>query len=308
MSTPPVNSMALLAPCDSQYDPNTTVQLTVERKNQKIDDISNHLSGIAQACFSLMKTTACCYGSAIQVQPSQDVIIAYYGVVTEILREPGIYWFNGLGLETHTVYVGGWQGTIYDQPMKDGNAYPYYVSANYNFQVIDPLAAVYKTKNFQAFIKKQAKIALQKIFAQTPYHAIHFTKAHEKAQNLLQTYVSSIGLQINNFRITGVKIDQHMQKLLLAKQEAQAFVNGRKTIALGATSIIESTLTKLKEQRIQLTQQEKNALAVNLTYMICHGNKVSLEYIQGDPTAEEMNAFVTIEQPKRRIYDDTQCE
>jgi membrane protease subunit (stomatin/prohibitin family) len=292
----------LLSPLNFGYDKDTTIQLTNQRKNQTIDALSNHISGLANACFSLMNVLTCggCCGTTIQVQPNNDIIVTRYNIITEVLREPGFYQFSNNGLKIHTVYVQGYQGIITDRQMNDKNGFPCNVSAQYNYQVVDPIAATYQTKNYYKFVKEHALIALQKSFAQTSKD--HRKEIGKETIKLFESYVQLIGVKINSFKITAVKIDQNMQKIMLAKQEAKAFVKGRKTIAKGAISTLGLSIEQLEESGIKLTQEQKNALALDMTYMICQTDQISLEYIQGDPSPDQMRTLIT-EQQQRSVYD-----
>jgi regulator of protease activity HflC (stomatin/prohibitin superfamily) len=282
------NRNSLFASYDYAYDKDQTVLLTQERKNQKFENPSTRISGVASACFSLIKALTCCCVSEVQVRPQYNIIVTQFGMISEILREPDLYWFNSIGLETQEVYMGEWTYAIKDLFVNDGNGFPYYLSATYNYQVKDPLAVTYEVKKFHTFIEQQAKIALQKVFAEQPYEKIGDNRIQRKIKKLLEKFISSINVEVKSVRITSVKVDEKMQKLLLAKQEAIAYINGRKTIVKGVGSILESTLQNLQKQEIQLTQQEINSLAVDLTYMISQSSDVSLQFLQGHPTLDQM--------------------
>jgi hypothetical protein len=229
------------------------------------------------------------------LQPFTDVIITRWGVVKEVLRKPGFYWLGGVGVEKQEVYVGGWNGHLEDISISDCQAFPCFISATYNYQVVDALSATYKIPDFQEFVKIQAKSALQKAFSNAIYNNYHQNVIENKIVSILQEYVSPVGIQINTFRITAIKVSKKMCKHLMAKQEAQAYINGRKAIAESATSIMATTVKKLQKDNIQLTPKEKNALVMELIYMIMQNDEVKVRFMEGNPSDLEAITAITIE-------------
>jgi SPFH domain/Band 7 family protein len=285
----------LYAPYEPGYSNNQTVQLTQQRQNQQILDPSKPLSGITKLFFSVIKPLTCCFVDCVQVQLSQDVIVSRWGIVEQILREPGIYSLGCAGLDTEEVYVGGWQGTIDDLPVNDRNSFPCYLSATYNYQVVDALAATYKVSDYKNFVYEQAKVCLKTIFSHASYKRYNQNTLESWIINIFQSYVSFMGIQINSFKVTSLQIDRRLQKDLLAKQEAQAYINGKEAIAQGAASILKETLDKLHKDNIQLSSAEKNALVVDLIYMIIQNDDVKVRFIEGSPTETEAIVAITTE-------------
>jgi hypothetical protein len=69
-----------------------------------------------------------------------------------------------------------------------------------------------------------------------------------------------------------------MQKLLLAKQEAQSYITGRKKTAESAFQIAKETVEALSAKNIVLTDQQRNALIADLLYMICDSESSRLDF------------------------------
>lgn len=287
----------LLSPVEFGYDKNETIRLTQSRQNQTIDDLSNHISGIANICNSIVNIFICSCWNYVTVSPNYNAIIEQYGVVTQILREPGFYTIDALGLKTHQIYVGTKFVSFTDEKMNDENGFPCYVTARFNYQIVDPIAAYYRTKNYHEFVITQVKSALQKAFATQPCDS--WDAVAKAAKKLSTSFVECVGIQINRCRITAVKIDQNMQKIMYAEQEAQAFITGRKTIAKGAISTLKHTIGKLEQDTgIILTQQQKNALGLDLTYMLFQADRSNVEYIQGNPSNDQMRTLITVHQQR----------
>ncbi len=265
-----------------------TRDLTKKRQNQDITATNSRISGFAWGCFSLLDILSYITGSSLQVMPNYDVIVSHYGVVTQILREPGFYWLNGAGLETKNVFIGSWMITLTKVPVINPNALPYFVSATCNYRVIDSLEATFKTLDFHSFVKTQAEIALQKIYC------CHSNSQDTKIKKRLNEYVKEIGVLISSFTITGVFVSQEIQELTLAKTKAAAYFQGRKIIARGAILNLESTLEELKKNKIELTEKDKSILTTNFIYLICKGEDVELKFLSGVPSLEELLSTVPL--------------
>ncbi len=288
---------SMLAPYESGYSNNQTLELTKKRKNQVITEAPTISSKLASLFISCTKPFACCFGYSLQVTPSNDVIVSEWETVTKVLREPGFYWLGGCGVNTQEVYVGGWTANLIDIPVNDRDAFPCFVSAAYNYQVVDAISATFKTPDYQKFVKKQAKAALQRVFSGAVYNNYNNRKIENKIVEILQEYVTPIGIQINSFKITGIAVSSKMQKLLLARQEAEAYITGRRTIAQGAVSVLSETLKNLQKEDIKLSPSERNALIVDLIYMIIQSDDVKIRFIEGNPSDTQAVAAIATETP-----------
>ena len=182
-------------------------------------------------------------------------------------------------------------------PINDSQSFPCFISARYNYQVVDALSATYKIPSYHKFVKEQAKTALQKIFSKAVYNNYRANTVGKNITKILQEYVSPMGIQINSFTITSVKVSNKLLEYLMAEQEAQAYINGRKTIANGAVSISSETVKKLEKENLQLTPVEINALAVDLIYMIIQNDDVKIRFMEGNPSDVEAVVAITTETP-----------
>jgi len=94
--------------------------------------------------------------------------------------------------------------------------------------------------------------------------------------------IADFGLKATSFSIVSLQIDNDMQKMLLAKQEAQAYITSRKLTAESAFNVASETIRALKAQNIPLSPQQQNALVADLLFMIC------------DPTRPQINFYQTL--------------
>ncbi len=98
---------------------------------------------------------------------------------------------------------------------------------------------------------------------------------------VFQTMVDFAGVKIETFRLISVGYPEKMEKLLLARQEAQAQVIARKTIAEGTSGILQETLSRLKVLGINLNKAEQNRFATNLTLLLVNHGHTTINIFDG---------------------------
>lgn len=287
-----------------------TMALCERRQYQRVQSLSCRLATLANALFCLSIPCCSCCCSCVEIKWNTDVIVKRFGIVTDILRtptppvQPGVtpspvvQSLNPCCMDTEEVYVGSWLKTFTDLRVNDRNSYPLYLTAKYNYQVDDCLAATYYTNDYHTFMHEQAKSALLKVVSKYPYMP---SQARERClqrnlyeigvevRMLLQEYAKPVGVRVTSFVISTIRVDENMQKLLLAKQEAESYIRGRKQIAEGAVGIAAETLEHLKRNGVQLTQVETAALVADLTKIICQPEDMSLQFFKSpQPTLAVM--------------------
>jgi SPFH domain/Band 7 family protein len=259
------------------------------RQNEEVSQLDSSISCFVNSLFCLF-FPCCCYCSIKKVTPMHDSIVMQCGQVTQVLRQPGLYCIPPCGMDTIDVYMGVNTTEISKIGAADVHGNPIVISAQYSYRVTNSIDAHYKTYNRHSFIKEQAESALRAVVAKYPYDIDHnngdknftdsLTKQSDKIDALLvetlQVMVDFVGVNIESFRLINVSFDPKMEKLLLARQEAQAEVNARTAIAEGTTGIIKETLSRLKVMGIHLTPEETNKFATNLTMILVNHGHTSL--------------------------------
>jgi len=248
------------------------------------------MSGLTSLFFSILKPLTCCLCSTFQVQPLNEIIVSRWGVTEGVLREPGRYTYHALGLEMEEVYVGLWVMNISDLPVNDKDSFPCYLSSSYNYRIVDVLSATYKVADYHKFVKMEAKNAMQKIFSEVSYDKYNEIEVESRMRSFLENKVSWLGIRIDRFSLLTLKIDMKIPGFM-AKQKAETYVNGRMTIAQGATSIVKETLDNLGKQDISLTEPNKNGLATHLIYTLIQSDDVHIRFFEDGPSAEVLVAI-----------------
>lgn len=219
----------------------------------------------------------------------EDVIVTRCGVVTDVLRTPGMHFVNPCFTETFVVDMGLNDIEITKMNANDSRGNPLLVSAQFVYRVSDSISYVYKTKNLTKFIKEQGESALQAVLSQYSFDngggdgdclRKHSTNIEGHLARVLQVMVQMMGVKIESFRIINVGVEPRMEKLLLARQEAEAEVTARTAIAEGTTGIIHETISRLNALGIRLSDEEQSKFATNLTLMLVNHGHTTLNLYQ----------------------------
>lgn len=211
-----------------------TISYTEKRWNQIVN------RGYMDRLSSLAKWILCCsLKDEIIVEPRHDYVITYFGNVTEVLREEGIYLRDSGGLEVTKVYVDGWQQRIVDRLVNDAEGNPLIVSGAFGYQVVDAISATFLSENLDQLIFARAEAALLATCSQYPYDSDkknqlclknHSQEIENQMRKTLQSYLEILGLQVNYFRFSSIRFQEGLEVLLLKRQQAQAYVTARKAI------------------------------------------------------------------------------
>jgi hypothetical protein len=259
---------------------------------------NNQVVQASSGCFSAIRTVFGCLGLPFmwgcmytRVKPMHDTIIIKCGVVSEVLREPGPYCLNPCCMETHEVYMGLSEMELINLPINDSHGSPLIISAQFVYRVADSIRAKYATKTLQQFLKDQGGSALRAVCGRHPFDVEdggalclrkHSDAIDEELKNTLQTLITRVGIVVDSFRLTGITVAHNMEKLLLARQEAQAELTARKTIADGSAGIIQELVNNYRALGINLSDEELNRFAMDLTLILVNHGHTTLNIFEGN--------------------------
>lgn len=277
----------LLSPSDGESFQDLSRRLTRERKNHHIADLPCGINALLNTLFCLTwPVCGCCCASVEQTQNYRAKIITRAGVITDIIREPGQYFFNPCCLEEREVSECSYRGDLESLKINDINGLPIYASAFYYYQVDHTLDSVYKLHEPERFIKDQARTVFLKVLSKYPYDrhpgergdCLRYISPaiNDELKYALQEQIGKAGWYVTQFNVSGIGVSDNIEKLTLARQIAQTYVTGKRTIAKGAMGILESTLISLRQRGFELTDHERDALLADLVYMICNNDNFTL--------------------------------
>lgn len=282
-----IGSGELVPVVTMEDQPSESQRAVVSRSkvNQNNEGVPERVSSLANVLSCLSTPFFCCFGG-VSVWPSYETIVTRWGIPKEVLKVSGYYTYNQIGLETHEVFMGNLVARVKKIAVNDLHGNPIHLSAQYIYCITDSLKAHYAMRSLADFVQKQAIAALFKVAGNFPYDSsrniprlcIHSDQIDSDLKRTLNSLIEDVGLRVVSFKIMSIAIDTNMQKLLLAKQEAQAYITGRKKTAESAFQIAKETVEALSAQNILLTEQQRNALVSDLLYMICDPDSSRLDF------------------------------
>lgn len=270
---------------------NTSVNRPRARRQNREISVKYNISSITKAFFCL--TSPCGSCDSVTVKPNHDVIITRYGIPQNVLRGAGLHPVNPCGLEMKEVDVRSYYMDLSKIRLNDKRGMPLLITSQYSYQVRDSFLAVNIVTDYQKMIFKLAKSALHIVVPQYPFTCgksrettlqSRSPKIDQNLKDTLAELVKPFGIQINYFRLKTIEFDQEMEKLLLAKQEAEAYIKGRNAIAKSAIGIVEDTLASLNERGIELSDENKRSLVTHLIFMITHQSDMDFNIFQLNQT------------------------
>ncbi len=93
----------------------------------------------------------------------------------------------------------------------------------------------------------------------------------------LSELINGSGVEIVSYRIGSVAYDKTMEGVLLLRQEAQAQVDAKNTLANGISSVVTETIGKLeRDGKLDMSQEQRVAATTNLLYILTTHGPTSL--------------------------------
>lgn len=262
------------------------INRTLARENEILPQ--NLITRISELSCCLL----CCEEGEEQrftLTPGWDVIVLRYGIPSEILRRPNLYFYYNATLKW--VDVQSYYKTMDNLKVNDSQGFPLKVDITYGYQVVDAIAATYicTHSDYTHFLQEQAKSAMIQVASQFPYDSeekkrgilrVNDRAIEEKLKKLLQEFVKVIGVRINYFQIRQIQYDEAFKHFFLERQRAQAFILARGALLDASMGVVEKTIQSIEKQGRTLTHDQKVELAMRLTLINCKPG-MELKLVQG---------------------------
>merc|ERR1711939_456862 len=125
---------------------------------------------------------------------------------------------------------------------------PVMVSAIMNYQVVDPLRAMYSVDNYHENVMVNAQAVLKMVVGQYSYNELKSQTEHINELNYAPEIASA----------------------MLKKQQAGALIEARQLIVDGAVRIAGDAIKKITEEgTVKMTDQDKVKIITNLLTVTC---------------------------------------
>jgi len=239
--------------------------------------------GALVGCCCLMLSPVLCFCVSQTVDVKSEKVLLSLGKYLGTLRRPGCYCVNPCCLTVKTVSTATRAVNLANVKVADGRGNPLLLSGVVTYKVISSKQAALDVEDFESFVSTQGTAVMKKVASMYPYEA-RGTEPSLKSEaehlrqsliSLLQERVTIAGIQVFNFELNDLAYAPEIAQQMLVRQQAEAVVDARKVIALGAVEIVKETIRGLQEQGITMSPEEKTRMASNLVIVVCGEGSVS---------------------------------
>ena len=215
--------------------------------------------------FQLMSGWVC-------LNPNEAVAITHCGEVTSLKTRPGCYPVLCAGSEHRRVSTKQTAANLEAIKVVDAVGAPVMVSAIMNYQVVDPLRAMYSVDNYHENVMVNAQAVLKMVVGQYSYNELksQTERINESLRTQMEPTVTRSGVHIISMYLNELNYAPEIASAMLKKQQAGALIEARQLIVDGAVRIANDAVTKIQETgTIQMNDQDKVKIVTNLLTVTC---------------------------------------
>ncbi len=214
------------------------------------------------------------------VRPREEAVILSFGEYMGVDKVEGIRWRHPVGREIRRVSTQENTLEISSSTVVDFNGNPINISAIVVYRVENSRKAAIDVVDAHKFIEDQAGAIIKRVCSKYPYDhrddsAICLKNESEEISrelvSELQEAVDIAGIIVTAVKFNDLAYAPEIAQAMLMRQQAQAFIEARKTIVDGAVSLVKDACCQLEDDGIKLSTPSKEQLVTNLLVVLCSG-------------------------------------
>lgn len=212
------------------------------------------------------------------LQPNEGCAITLFGSYKGTDRTTGLRWvLPWYGRKKVSLRVRNVTSETLKVNDKRGN--PIEIAANVVWRVADSAQALFDVDDYTAFINIQIETALREV---TRHYAYDHAEEEEptlradaeivgdRLKEDLQARVAVAGIAIDETHLMHLAYAPEIAGAMLRRQQAEAVLAARRTIVIGAVSMVENALQQLSERGVvHLDDERKATMVSNLLVVLC---------------------------------------
>jgi len=207
------------------------------------------------------------------VSPNEAVAITHCGKVTDLKTTPGCHAVPVCGQELRRVSVKQTARDLKEIRVVDAVGAPVIVSAILNFQVIDPLKALYAVEHYENNVMVNAQAVLKTVVGQYSYNELksQTQRINESLRTQMEPTVARSGVHVVSMYLNELNYAPEIASAMLKKQQAGALIEARQLIVDGAVRIASDAIQKISETApsVKMNDQDKVKIVTNLLTVTC---------------------------------------
>jgi regulator of protease activity HflC (stomatin/prohibitin superfamily) len=242
-----------------------------------------------------------CFGF-FTLEPNEARVLILFGAYKGTVRSSGFHWANPLYARSRGAASGAGAGTMASkQVMKlslrvhnfnsqtlkvnDKRGNPVEIAAVVVWRVEDTAQAVFDVENYESYVQVQSEAAIRSIASLYAYDHGRENEltlrgggdevAHALTKELAAR-LAKAGVSVEESRLTHLAYAPEIAPAMLRRQQAEAVIEAREQIVLGAVSMVEMALKELAQKDVvKLDEERKAAMVSNLLVVLCGTEEAS---------------------------------
>jgi len=206
------------------------------------------------------------------VNPREVVAMVYCGSVTNIIDTPGCVYSPCCCKEERRVSSAIQTVDLPNTKVVDANGSPVMVSAVLNYQVQEPIKAMFDVANFRNYAETNVQATVKKVVGSHTYNELKADtdSINEALKAEAQMRVAPAGIEIVGLQLNELNYAPEIAASMLKKQAAGAMLEARTLIVAGAVQIATDAISQLEEtSKMNLTEADKVKIVTNLLTVTC---------------------------------------
>jgi len=168
----------------------------------------------------------------------------------------------------------------------DARGSPIVIGAVVTYRFVNAVQAAFGVRNPEAYVSRQALAVLKHIASHYPYESEEGISLHsetaeirEELIRVLQEKVHRTGARIISYELTDLQYAPEIAQGMLMRQQAQALIEARKYIVVGAVDIVNGAVEQLIHNGLPMSLADKGRLVSNLLTIMCGDSRVQPVYV-----------------------------
>jgi len=180
-------------------------------------------------------------------EQNERAAVLVWGKYVGSINEPGIHVVNPCGVELRKITTVRKTLDIRQVSVTDVDGNPIYISGNIAYRIFSAKKAMVETAQPEEYTNDQAAMVLRKVAARFHYNELRGEAPSDTLCEELQKAVSMAGVQVLKFQLTDLQYDPQIASSMLARQQAVAQVDAKRSLVHGAAETASSTVMRLKQ-------------------------------------------------------------
>ena len=218
------------------------------------------------------------------IQPNQGAVITLFGEYRGTDRKDGLRW-RWPWMGRNKVSVGS--HNIHSDRIKinDKRGNPIDIACNVVWRVRDTAQAVFDVDDYREFVNIQIEAGLRTVGARHPYDDFENDETtlrgspdviNAELQAELNERLAVAGIVVDEAGLTHLAYASEIAGAMLRRQQAEAVIAARTKLVMGAVSMVDMALDKLKTDGVvDLDDERRAAMVSNLMVVLCGEREVN---------------------------------